>query len=107
MHLPSPRARLRGRRAGQRSGRSACARSRVEDPQPGDARGKGDYEQLLERLRSRYGHFADEKILASQLETLEEPDIDESDAITVPIDRSPEEIVSEIIAALKRPTVVS
>ena len=68
---------------------------------------KGDYEQLLERLRSRYGHFADEKILASQLETLEEPDIDESDAITVPIDRSPEEIVSEIIAALKRPTVVS
>jgi gluconokinase len=62
---------------------------------------KGDYQQLRERLRSRHNHFADEKILASQLETLEEPDTDESDSITVPIDRSPEEIVAEIIAALK------
>src|SRR5260370_473488 len=32
---------------------------------------KGNYALLLERLRARHGHFADEKILASQLATLE------------------------------------
>ncbi len=69
---------------------------------------KGDYALLLERLRARRGHFADEKILASQLATLEEPASDEpEDIIAVPIDRSPDEIVAEIIAALKRATVVS
>src|SRR5260221_13553489 len=33
---------------------------------------KGNCELLLDRLRSRHGHFADEKILASQVQTLEE-----------------------------------
>jgi gluconokinase len=66
---------------------------------------KGDPALLLERLRSRHGHFADEKILASQLETLEAPPDDEpSDpqlsTITVTIDRGPEEIVAAIIAKL-------
>jgi gluconokinase len=60
---------------------------------------KGDHALLLARLRSRHGHFADEKILASQLATLEEPGEDES-VIVVPIDRSPEEIASAIIAKL-------
>jgi gluconokinase len=69
---------------------------------------KGDCALLLERLRLRHGHFADEKILASQLETLEEPGKDEQeDTVAVPIDRSADEIVTEIIAALKRPAVVS
>jgi gluconokinase len=62
---------------------------------------KGDYALLLERLRHRHGHFADEKILVSQLATLEEPGIDE-DVITVAIDHSPEPIVSAILAALNR-----
>lgn len=66
---------------------------------------KGDSALLLERLRSRHGHFADEKILASQLATLEEPCADESGesdfaTITAAIDRRPEEIVSSIIAKL-------
>jgi gluconokinase len=66
---------------------------------------KGDYGLLLERLRSRHGHFADEKILASQLETLEAPSGDETDGpylstVTVTIDRGPEEIVAAIIAKL-------
>ena len=69
---------------------------------------EGNYALLQERLRLRHGHFADEKILASQLDTLEEPDGDElENTIWVKIDRSPDEIVSEIIAALKRPAVVS
>ena len=57
---------------------------------------KGDYELIRQRLRSRHGHFASESILKRQLEDLEEPD----DAITVVIDKSPEAIVSEIVAKL-------
>jgi gluconokinase len=69
---------------------------------------KGSYAMLLERLRLRHDHFADEKILASQLETLEEPGSDDRDqAITVQIDDRPDQIVSAIIAELKRSAVVS
>ena len=69
---------------------------------------KGSYAMLLERLRLRHGHFADEKILASQLETLEEPGSDDRDhAITVQIDDRPDQIISAIIAELKRSAVVS
>lgn len=53
-------------------------------------------EVLHERLRSRRGHFMTEKMLASQLQTLEEPD----DAITISADGSPSEIVSQIKSKL-------
>jgi gluconokinase len=53
---------------------------------------KGTYDLFFERLLSRKGHFAKEQLLASQFEALEEP----SDAITVDMTRSPEEIVAEI-----------
>ena len=53
---------------------------------------KGTYDLLLERLRSRKGHYATEQLLASQLADLEEP----TDAITIDVAKSPEEIVSEI-----------
>jgi gluconokinase len=59
---------------------------------------KGSRELVLARLRARHGHFANESILSTQLEDLEEPD----DAITVPIDRAPDAIVAEVIAKLKR-----
>ena len=66
---------------------------------------KGEPALLLQRLRSRHGHFADEKILASQLASLEEPGQNETrdselSTITDTIDRSPEEIVAAIIAKL-------
>src|SRR5438067_12761926 len=35
---------------------------------------KGSYELISSRLRARHGHFATEKLLASQSETLEEPE---------------------------------
>ncbi len=57
---------------------------------------KGDYKLIYERLIQRKGHFADSDLLASQFETLEEP----SDAITVEVNQTPEEIVSEIRARL-------
>ncbi len=53
---------------------------------------KGSYDLLLERLRSRKGHYANELLLASQLADLEEP----ADAVTVDVAKSPEEIVTEI-----------
>jgi gluconokinase len=53
---------------------------------------KGSYDLIYRRLRERHGHFASEKILASQFADLEEPD----DAFTVDIDQSPEQIVAAI-----------
>jgi gluconokinase len=53
---------------------------------------KGTFDLLLERLHSRAGHYMKEQMLASQLADLEEP----SDACTVDISSSPEQIVSEI-----------
>jgi gluconokinase len=90
---------------------SALKRSYRDELRVGDVRFvflKGDYALLLERLRSRHGHFADENILASQLATLEEPGGDDHDhAITVEVDHSQDQIVSAITTSLKRLAVVS
>ena len=53
---------------------------------------KGSADQVAERLRTRHGHFADEKILARQFADLEEPE----SAVTVAIAAEPKQIVSEI-----------
>lgn len=53
---------------------------------------KGDAALIASRLRARHGHFADEKILASQLADLEEP----AGAVVVDISSTPPEIVSEV-----------
>src|SRR6202521_5444393 len=51
---------------------------------------------LRQRLRARVGHFMTERMLESQLAALEEPD----DAVVVDVDRSPAEIIAEILARL-------
>ena len=53
---------------------------------------KGSYDLLLERLRSRKGHYATEGLLASQLADLEEP----AEAIAMEVSGSPEQIVAQI-----------
>lgn len=58
---------------------------------------EGSCELIRDRLQIRRGHFATELILKSQFEDLEVP----TDAITVSIDNSPEEIANEIIAQVK------
>ena len=58
---------------------------------------KGDYDLIAKRLGSRRGHFASASILKSQLSNMEEP----HDALTVEIDKSPQEIVAEILHKLK------
>lgn len=53
---------------------------------------KGSADLIAERLRLRKGHFADDKILASQFADLEEPE----GAMTVEIAAPPQQIVAEI-----------
>jgi len=53
---------------------------------------KGTYEMLRERLHARKGHYAGEQLLASQFADLEEP----TDAVTIDVAHTPEEIVAEI-----------
>lgn len=60
---------------------------------------KATPEVLQQRLRERRGHFMTERLLASQLATLEAPE----GAVTVDADRSPAEIVIEIRARLALP----
>lgn len=53
---------------------------------------KGSAGLIGQRLSLRRGHFADEQILASQFEDLEEPE----GAVTVDIAAAPQEIVADI-----------
>jgi gluconokinase len=55
---------------------------------------------LQTRMRARLGHFMTEQMLASQLDTLEEP----QHAVVIDINQSPAEIVAEIRAKLAPPT---
>ena len=60
---------------------------------------KGTPELLQQRLHARVGHFMTERMLQSQLATLEEPQ--NEDAVVVDISQSPAEIVAEIRARLE------
>jgi len=57
---------------------------------------KGDPALIRERLAGRRGHYMPASLLDSQLAALEEP----TDAITVSVAGTPDEIVAEIVAAL-------
>lgn len=60
---------------------------------------KGSRELILRRLAARQGHFMPLSLLDSQFATLEEPTPEEH-PIVVSIEGRPEEIVTEIAAAL-------
>ena len=57
---------------------------------------KGTKKVILERVRSRKGHFFPTSLVDSQFETLEEPE----DAIVVDITQKPDVIVEEIVGKL-------
>ncbi|MFZ0200650.1 MAG: gluconokinase [Candidatus Sulfotelmatobacter sp.] len=61
---------------------------------------RGTPKLLQQRLHARRGHFMTERMLQSQLETLEEPKESEQ-ALVVDIDQSPAQIVAEIRAKLR------
>jgi gluconokinase len=60
---------------------------------------KGSYELIDGHLKSRKGHFADDKILAAQFADLEEP----TDALVVDVSKEPAQIVDEICQRLGLP----
>ncbi len=57
---------------------------------------RGSEPLIHDRLAHRRGHYMPASLLASQFAALEEPE----DAITVDVDRDPDEIVASILAAL-------
>jgi len=57
---------------------------------------KGDRDLIARRLAEREGHYMPAGLLDSQFRALEEP----TDAITVSIDQTPQEIVGEIVRKL-------
>ncbi len=58
---------------------------------------RGERELIGRRLREREGHFMPTSLLDSQLSTLEHPSADEQIWV-VDVTRSPDEIVSELVA---------
>ena len=60
---------------------------------------KGDYDTIAKRLDARRHHYMPVSLLQSQFDALEEPGSDEK-PIVAPIQRSPGEIVTELVAAL-------
>ncbi len=59
---------------------------------------KGSFEFINQRLQQRTNHFMPESLLRSQFETLEEP----SNALTVSIDDTIDNIVNSILDAIKK-----
>ncbi|NAY90719.1 AAA family ATPase [Muricauda sp. JGD-17] len=58
---------------------------------------QGSLELIKKRMEERKGHFMPTKLLQSQFDTLEVP----KDAITIFIDRTPEELVSDILMKIQ------
>jgi carbohydrate kinase (thermoresistant glucokinase family) len=59
----------------------------------------GERRTLEERMRTRTGHFMPPGMLASQLETLEDPSSDER-SLRVAIEQEPDEIVEAVVSGL-------
>jgi gluconokinase len=57
---------------------------------------KGSFEEISKRVAERKGHYAKQDLVVSQFAALEEP----KDALTIDVDRSPEEIATDILKRL-------
>ncbi|WP_414828861.1 gluconokinase [Alteromonas sp. H39] len=60
----------------------------------------GDRALLAKRMQNREGHFMKVDMLDSQLATLERPQDDEKDVISMPVTLTPEEIVTQTVTLL-------
>jgi carbohydrate kinase (thermoresistant glucokinase family) len=56
---------------------------------------QGSYEMIFERMNNRQGHYMPASLLRSQFDNLEIP----NDAVTISIEKTPEEIVELIMAS--------
>lgn len=60
----------------------------------------GDFGEIQQRLRLRVGHYMQLDLLDSQFRTLEKPQADETDVITLPITEPVADLVDQALAAL-------
>ncbi len=61
----------------------------------------GSFELIDQRMRQRVGHYMQAGLLASQFQTLEIPQADETDVITLTITEPVADLVKQALAALK------
>ena len=59
------------------------------------------------RMAGRSGHYMPSTLLTSQLQTLEVPGADETDVLRLDVERTPEEIVAQVVLALRAMTSVA
>jgi carbohydrate kinase (thermoresistant glucokinase family) len=62
---------------------------------------KGDFELIAQRMHQRVGHYMQAGLLGSQFQTLETPDPEETDVITLNIAEPVERLVEQALAALQ------
>ena len=56
---------------------------------------KGEYDVILERMQKRHGHFMKKDMLISQFNTLELPQADEKDIITININSTLVDVIKD------------
>ena len=61
----------------------------------------GDYDLIAQRMRQRVGHYMQPGLLDSQFRTLEKPQADEDDVITLPITDPVPNLLSHALNALQ------
>jgi carbohydrate kinase (thermoresistant glucokinase family) len=61
----------------------------------------GSFELIEARLRQRVGHYMQAGLLTSQFQTLEIPQSDETDVITLSITQPVDDLVGQVLAALQ------
>ncbi|OAP60565.1 hypothetical protein AYL99_05567 [Fonsecaea erecta] len=57
-------------------------------------------DEILQRLGNRRGHFVEADMIASQLNAIEKPGVDETDVLLVDAEQQMEEIVQEVLTGL-------
>ncbi len=66
----------------------------------------GDFTLIQERLRLRVGHYMQPGLLDSQFRTLERPQADETDVISLPIDETATGLADQALVALEQHLVL-
>jgi carbohydrate kinase (thermoresistant glucokinase family) len=62
---------------------------------------QGDFALIERRMAQRVGHYMQPDLLDSQFRTLETPQVDETDVITLPITDPVDDLVNRALAALQ------
>jgi carbohydrate kinase (thermoresistant glucokinase family) len=60
----------------------------------------GDFDLIAQRMHQRVGHYMQPGLLDSQFRTLEKPETDEADVITLPITETVQDMVTQALQAL-------